>query len=67
MTNVDGSIDSSNFFVQVYLPLIRTNSVTNMHGRATFVKESFLFAGDLSLKNSRDCILRFRLVLLYLI
>ena len=31
-TNLDGSIDSVNFSVSGYLPLIRKDSITHMHG-----------------------------------
>ena len=31
-TNLDGSIDSGNFFVRGYLPLIWKDSSTHMHG-----------------------------------
>ena len=33
-TNLDDSIDSGNFFVMGYLPLIQKDSVTHMHGLA---------------------------------
>ena len=38
-TNLDDSIDSDNFFVRGYLPLIRKDSSTHMHGLAVYVKE----------------------------
>ena len=43
-TNLDDSIDSGNFFVRVYLPLIRKDSITYMHGLAVYVKEGLPFA-----------------------
>ena len=58
-TNLDDSIDSGNFFVRSYLPLIRKDSSTHMHGLAVYVKEGFPFAWDLSLENSADSYLRF--------
>ena len=40
-TNLDDSIDSGNFSVRGYLPLIRKNSSTHMHGLTVYVKEDF--------------------------
>ena len=64
-TNLDDSIDSGNFFVRGYLPLIRKDSSTHMHGLAVYVKEGLPFARDLSLENSADSYLCFRLALLH--
>ena len=64
-TNLDDSIDSGNFSVRGYLPLIRKDSSTHMHGLAVYVKEGLPFAGDLSLENSADSYLCFRLALLH--
>ena len=64
-TNLDDSIDSGNFSVRVYLPLIRKDSSTHMHGLAVYVKEGLPFARDLSLEKSPDSYLRFRLALLH--
>ena len=44
-TNLDDSIDSGNFSVRAYLPLIRKDSSTYMHGLAAYVKEDFLSHG----------------------
>ena len=44
-TNLDDSIDSGNFSVIDYLPLIRKDSSTHMHGLAVYVKEGLLFHG----------------------
>ena len=63
-TNLDDSIDSGNFSVTGYLPLIRKDSITHMHGLAVYVKEGLPFARDLSLENSADYYLFFRLALL---
>ena len=52
--NLDDSIDSGNFSVRGYLPLIRKDSSTHMHGLAVYVKEGLPFARDLSLENSAD-------------
>ena len=59
------SIDSGNFSVRGYLPLIRKDSGTHMHGLAVCVKEGLSFAWDLSLENSADSYLCFRLALLH--
>ena len=64
-TNVDDSIDSGNFSVRGYLPLIRKDSSTHMHGLAVYVKEGLPFARDLSLENSADSYLCFRIALLH--
>ena len=64
-TNLDDSIDSGNFSVRGYLPLIRKDSGTHMHGLAVYVKEGLPFARDLSLENSADSYLCFRLALLH--
>ena len=37
-TNLDGSIDSGNFSVKSYLPLIQKDSSTHIHGLAVYVK-----------------------------
>ena len=60
-TNLDDSIDSGNFSVRGYLPLIRKDSSTHTHDLAVFVKEGLPFARDLSLENSADSYLRFQL------
>ena len=64
-TNLDDSIDSSNFSVRGYPPLIRKDSITNMHSLAVYVKECLLFAQDVFLENSADSYLCFRLALLH--
>ena len=64
-TNLDDSTDSGNFSVRGYLPLIRKDSGTHMHGLAVYVKEGLPFALDLSLENSADSYLCFRLALLH--
>ena len=58
-TNLDDSIDSSNFSVRGYLLLIQKDSGTHMHGLTVYVKEGLLFAQDLSLENSADSYLCF--------
>ena len=64
-TNLDDSIDSGNLSVGGYLPLIRKDSSTHMHGLAVYVKEGLTFAQELSLENSADSYLCFRLALLH--
>ena len=64
-SNLDDSIDSGNFSVRGYLPLIWKDSSTHMHGLTVYVKERLPFARDLSLENSADSYLCFRLALLH--
>ena len=64
-TNLGDSIDSGNFSVGDCLPLIRKDSITHMHGLAVYVKEGLPFARDLSLENSTDSYLCFRIALLH--
>ena len=64
-TNLNDSIDCGNFSVRDYLPLIQKDSSTHMHGLAVHVKEGLPFAWDLSLENSADSYLCFRLALLH--
>ena len=64
-TNLDDSIDSGNFSVRGYLPLIRKDSSTHMHGLTVYVKEGLPLARDLSLENSADSYFFFRLALLH--
>ena len=49
-TNLDDSIDSGNFSVTDYLPLIWKDSITHMHVLAVYVKEGLPFVQDLSLE-----------------
>ena len=58
-TNLDDSTDSDSFSVRGYLPLIRKDSSTHMHGLAVYAKEGLPFARDLSLENSADSYLCF--------
>ena len=62
-TNLDDSIDSGNFSVRGYLPLIQKDSSTHMHGLTVYVKEGLPFAWGLSLENSANCYLCFQLAL----
>ena len=63
--NLDDSIDSYNFSVRGYLPLIRKDFITHMHGLAVYVKEVLPFEWNLSLENSTDSYLRFQLAFLH--
>ena len=64
-SNLDDSIDSGNFSVRGYLPLIWKDSSTHMHGLAVYVKEGLPFSWDSSLANSADSYLSFQLALLH--
>ena len=64
-TNLDDPIDSGNFSVRGYLPLIRKDSITHMHCLTVYMKERLPFARGLSLENSVDSYLCFRLNLLH--
>ena len=63
--NLDDSINSGNFSVRSYLPLIPKDSTTHVRGLSVYVKEGLPFARDLFLENSADSCLCFRLALLY--
>ena len=63
--NLDESTDSGNFSVRGYLPLIRKDYITHMHDLAVYVKEGLPFARHLSLENSGDSYLCFRMALLH--
>ena len=64
-TNLDDSIDSGNFSVRGYLPLIRKDAITHIHALAVYVKEGLPFVWDLPLENSVDSYLCFRLALFH--
>ena len=64
-TNLDDSIDSGNFSVRSYLPLIRKDSSTRMHGLTVYVKERLPFAWNLCLGDSADSYLCFRVALFH--
>ena len=53
-TNLDVLIDSPNFSVRGYLPLILKDSITHMHGLAVYVKQELPFAWDLTVESSED-------------
>ena len=62
---MDDSIDSGNLSVWGYLPLIRKDCITHMHGLAVYLKEGLPFARDLSLENSADSYSCYRMALLH--
>ena len=62
-TNLDDSIDFGDFSVRGHLPLIRKYYITHMHG--LYVKEELLFPRDISLENSANSYLCFRLAILH--
>ena len=64
-TNLDDLIESGNFSVRGYLPLIHKDSSIHMHDLAIYVKEGLPFAQDLSQENSADSYLCFRQPLLH--
>ena len=53
-TNLHDSVDSGNFSLGGYLPLIRKDCITHMHGLAVYVKEELPFTRELSLESSED-------------
>ena len=57
--NLADPIDSGNFFMRGYLPLIQKDSSIHMHRLPVYVKEGLPFALDLSLENSADSYLCF--------
>ena len=63
--NLDDSIDSGNFSVRSFLPLIRKGSITHMHRLAVYMKEGLPFARNVSLENSIDSYLCVRSALLH--
>ena len=64
-TILDDSVNYDDFSVRGYLPLIRKDFSTHMHGLAVYVNEGLSFAQDLSLEKSADSYLCFRLALLH--
>ena len=64
-TNLDDSVDSDNFSVRGYLPLIQEDSSTHMHGHVVYLKEGLPFARDLSQENSGDSYICFQLTYLH--
>ena len=63
--NLVDSINSGNFSMRGYLPFIQKDSSIHMHGLAVYVKQGLPITHDLSLENSADSYLCFRLSLLH--
>ena len=53
--------------MRCYLPFIRKDSVARMHGFPVYVKEKVSFAQDISIENSGDSFLSFRVALIYFV
>ena len=64
-TNLDETIDSNSFCVNGYLPLIRKDSSTHMHGLGVFVKEGLPLAREFSFEATDESYMCFRLALLH--
>ena len=64
-TVLDDSVNSDDFSVRGYLPLIWKDSNTHMHGVAVYMNEGLSFARDLSLEKSANSYLCFWLALLH--
>ena len=64
-TNLDDSIDSSNFSVKDYPLLMRKDSFTYMQVLSGYVKDGLPFVRDLSLENSEYYCLCFRLTVFH--
>ena len=64
-SNLDDLIDSGNFLVRRYLPLIQNNSIAHMMVLQFMWRKDFFFAQVLFLENSEDSYLHFWLALLH--
>ena len=62
-TNLDDSIDSANFSLRGYLPLIQKDSTNHIHSLRVYVNEGLSLACDLSQENSVNSYLCFRMAL----
>ena len=58
-TILDDPANSDDFSLRGYLPLIRKDCSTHVHGLAVYVNEGLSFAQDLSLEKSADSYLCF--------
>ena len=63
-TNLECSIDSNSVWVSEGYRHVINNSVFHVHSLAVYMKEGLPFASDLSLENSEDFYICFRLALL---
>jgi len=64
-TNLNPLIDSKDFLIDGYLPLNRKDSHTHMHGLGVYFRENIPIARDLSLEDSKESFMCFRLSLLH--
>ena len=64
-TNLDDSISNCDFDFPGYLPLIRKDSVTFMHGLGVFVRDNLPLSREFSLESTDEPYLCFRLSLLH--
>ena len=64
-TNLNDLINSGNFPVTGYLPLIQKDSSIHIHNLAVYVKEGLPFIPSLSLENCADFYLYLQLALLH--
>lgn len=64
-TNLNPSILDSDFFVRGYLPIIRKDSSTFMHGLGVYVRDNLPISRELTLENPDDPFMCFRLSLLH--
>ena len=64
-TNLEDIVDSNSFIVKGYLPLIRKDSSTHMHGLGVFVKEGLPLAQEISLETLGESYMCFQLALLH--
>ena len=62
-TNLDDSIDSANFSLRGYLPLIQKDSTKHIHSLTVYANEGLPLARDLSQENSVNSYLCFRMAL----
>ena len=58
---MDDLFNSGNFSVRGYLPLIRKDFFIHMHDIAVYVQEGLPFERDLSIENSADSCICFRM------
>ena len=64
-TNLKPTIRSEDFSVSGYLPIIRKDSQTSMHGLAVYVKDSLLVSRQANLEDPNQPFMCFRLSLLH--
>ena len=64
-SNLNPTIRSEDFSVSGYLPIIRKDSQTNMHGLAVYVRESLPASRQVNLEDPNQPFMCFRLSLLH--